>query len=300
MRYDDAGSLLVSKLTISREDVARAKCWLTTTQGGYTNNLADEWMRSQNSAIPQHVDTDAPTCVDMIANAAQACSLRLAFYRAVVELVSGGELVAASPPRSWDVSIAYKTSHGSGAIPLPKKVVCHFPERIEPLPLSTTLCADVDVFLQGLDCKTLHPGIREAVEQALRCYKRDLYMPATAMLAAAAEATWTECGIATAKKLSKPKLEATVGDQYVSISKKILEIQKTFEQPDGKALLQSAGQNNARVNDAELWTTALRERRNALHWTKATSFIADHSETGILLMAAPTHIGALEAIRAVC
>jgi hypothetical protein len=65
-------------------------------------------------------------------------------------------------------------------------------------------------------------------------------------------------------------------------------------------LLKSADQTFARVADAEVWTTVLRDRRNALHWGKAKSFVADHSETATLLMAAPIHIGTLEAIRARC
>jgi ribosomal protein L19E len=64
--------------------------------------------------------------------------------------------------------------------------------------------------------------------------------------------------------------------------------------------LKSAGQSAARIADAEVWMTALRERRNSLHWGKAKSFIADHSETATLLMAAPLHIGTLECIRTQC
>src|SRR5262249_52005530 len=156
---------------------------------------------------------------------------------------------------------------------------------------------DTDVFLQGLGYPNLHPGIREAVTQALACFKRALYMPATAMLAAATEATWTECGTAVANKLAIPKLQATMADPYVGIGKKVLETRKALEQPTAKSLLRAAGQTIGKVNDAEAWTTILREKRNALHWTKAKSFAIEHSDTANLLMAAPLHLGTLEAIR---
>jgi hypothetical protein len=107
------------------------------------------------------------------------------------------------------------------------------------------------------------------------------------MLAAAAEATWTECGVAVAKKLANTKLEGVVNDPLASITKKVIEVRKALEQADGKALLKVAGQHIAKVTDPEVWTTTLRDRRNALHWGKAKSFVADHSETGTLLMAAP-------------
>jgi hypothetical protein len=73
-----------------------------------------------------------------------------------------------------------------------------------------------------------------------------------------------------------------------------------LEHKNAKPLLAKAGLSVHQVNDAEIWTTALRDRRNALHWGKAKSFVADHAETGTLLMAAPQHLGTLEAIRAVC
>ncbi len=119
------------------------------------------------------------------------------------------------------------------------------------------------------------------------------------LMAAAAEATWTECGIAVAKQLSSTKLAATVSDPYASISKKVAEIQKTLQTPDGKVLLKKAGRSSVDVDNAQIWTTNLRERRNALHWGKAKSFVADHSETASLIMGAPLHIGTLEAIRTV-
>jgi hypothetical protein len=125
-------------------------------------------------------------------------------------------------------------------------------------------------------------------------------MPATAMLAAAAEATWTECGLAVAKSLSDTKLAAAASDPFVGIAKVVSEVRKALEHKNAKPLLQKAGLSIHQVVDAEIWTTTLRDRRNALHWGKAKSFLADHSETGILLMATPTHLATLETIRAAC
>jgi hypothetical protein len=90
-----------------------------------------------------------------------------------------------------------------------------------------------------------------------------------------------------------------VNNPYASISKKITEIQKTLQTPDGKALLKKAGRSPGELDDVEIWTTNLRDRRNALHWGKAKSFVADHSETASLMIGAPLHIGTLEAIRTV-
>jgi len=120
------------------------------------------------------------------------------------------------------------------------------------------------------------------------------------MLAAAAEATWTECGGAIAKKLKNAKLDGVTNDPLMSISRKVNEVRRALEQPDGKVLLRDSGQTAPKVADAELWTSVLRDKRNALHWSKAKSFIVDHSEAADLLLGAPLHLGTLEAIRAAC
>jgi hypothetical protein len=218
---------------------------------------------------------------------------------AVWELVAAAHLYPAHTVSQWKPELGYSTSRGAGGIRVPG-VSCFFlPEFFRPPPVKG-IPADPDIFLEGIDCKSLHAGIREGIEQALACFRRGLYMPAMAMLAAAAEATWIECGLAVATKLGLKKLENTLQDSFLSIRKKVDEIRKALEQPNGKQLVKDAGRTAPDLDNAEQWTTILRDRRNALHWGKAKSFVADHTETGTLMMGAPLHMGTLEAIRAAC
>lgn len=301
MNTNDASRLLGETIKVTREDITRAKEWLIQTRGcGDTRQLVEEWLTPQQAVVPVNtiVDLNADDSAEQIAKYARAFSLRLAFYQAQWELIAAGELFPCNSFDDWQASLGYRHQAYSGGLDI-KGIACPFPKAVTRPPLATKPPTDPDIFLIGVDCKSLHDGILEAVEQALLCFRRGLYMPATVMMAAAAEATWTECGIAVAKQLSSAKLDATVSDPYASISKKVSEIQKTLQTPDGRMLLKKAGRSPADVDNAEIWTTNLRERRNALHWGKAKSFLADHSETASLLMGAPLHIGTLEAIRAV-
>jgi hypothetical protein len=298
MHEQEAAKKLAELVSVTREDIARGKRYVLSSGGGKTDELADSWLQGQRLTIPRKIDGDAPNLQDVMANVARAISLRLALYQGVWELIGAGELFPGESFSRWQPVMDYSFQRNHGG--LRPNMSCFFPARVELPPLRDEAATDVDVLLQGINCTTLHGGIREAIEQALICFRRGLYMPATAMLAAAAEATWTECGGAVAAKLADASLDAVVNDPYASIGKKVTEVRKTLEQGAGKALVKCAGQTVPKVNDAELWTTALRERRNALHWTKAKSFVVDHSETGTLLMAAPMHIGTLEAIRAAC
>ena len=117
------------------------------------------------------------------------------------------------------------------------------------------------------------------------------------MIAAAAEATWLECGAAVATKLGDAVLQATINDPYVGIGRKVADIHKALGSPKGKPILQTAGQTMAKVTDAQVWTTVLRDRRNAIHWDRAQGFVAHHSDTASLLLALPIHLETLESIR---
>lgn len=300
MNTDETSRLLRKTIKVTREDISRAKAWLVETEGGATQQLVEQWLTPQQAVVPVNatVDLNADDSAEQIAKYARAFSLRMAFYQAQWELIAAGELFPCDSFGDWQASLGYRHRGYSGGLDI-KGIGCPFPNAVIRPPLSTKPPTDPDIFLRGVDCNSLHDGILEAIDQALLCFRRGLYMPATAMLAAAAEATWIECGIAVAKQLSNAKLAATVSDPYASISKKIAEIQKTLQSPDGKALLKRAGRTPADADNAEIWTTNLRERLNALHWGKAKSFVADHSETASLMMGAPLHIGTLEAIRTV-
>jgi hypothetical protein len=300
MNINDATRLLEESVKVTREDIARAKAWLVQGKGGTTRQLVEKWLTLQQEMVPSNasVDLNADDSAEQIAKFARAFSLRLAFHQAQWELIAAGDLFPCDSFDNWQASLGYRDQRHSAGLDI-KGIGCPFPKAVVHPPLATKFPTDPDIFLNGLESADLHDGILEAIEQALLCFRRGLYMPATVMMAAAAEAIWTECGITVAKKLSSVKLDATVMDPFASISRKIAEIQKTLRAPDGKVLLKKAGRSPADLDSAEIWTTNLRERRNALHPGKAKSFVADHSETASLMMGAPLHIGTLEAIRTV-
>lgn len=298
MSPQEAAEHIVASFAVTREDVARAKVYVLRQDDTNTNSMANDWLREQNLELRDVIKTDAPDAPDVLAGLGRSFSVRVALYTAVWELVAAGQLFPSHSPSEWKPSLTYDSSRQGGGIPLPKMSFHYLPHVHRPV-LVTGL-PDIDIFLQGIDCKSLDPGIREAIDQSLLCFRRDLYMPATAMLAAGIEATWTECGLAVAKKLGNSKLEGLVTEQMTGIGRIVMETRKALEDGAAKPLLKAAGQSMIKVLEAETWTTVLRDRRNALHWGKQKSFVADHSATASLLMGAPIHIGTLEAIRVAC
>jgi hypothetical protein len=298
MSPDEASERLLSRINVAREDIARAKGFIIAATETNTDTLTEQWLRAEMGTVPRYVDIQAAGADDTLALLARAYSLRLGFYQAIWELVAACEVFPGAPA-NWQASASWRDPHGEGGLQL-DSVNCLFPGGIKRPPLAPTPSTDPDVFLQGADCVSLHQGVHEAITQSLACFRRGLYLPAIVMLAAGAEAEWSECGTAVATKLGNNKLQTLLGDPFTSLNRKVTEIRRTLEGSTGKDLLKAAGTNLAKVTDVELWTTTLRERRNAIHWGKAQSFIAQHSDAASLLLAAPLHLGTLETVRGAC
>jgi hypothetical protein len=299
MNQDAATDFVLSRISVTRELIARAKMWLVQNRSGKTDELVQAWLEEQNLTEIKEINGRSSDVEDKLTELGKSFTARLSFLQAIAELIGEGKLLPAGPWQIWAPGTTY-SNHGHGGHFALKGLGCSHPIKIEPSPFVEQFPIDVDIFLEGVDCNSLHSGIHEAIEQSLACFRRGLYMPATAMLAAAAEATWSECATGVASNQSNKNLTAMVTDPHVGFGKIVSETVKALEHASAKPLLQKAGRSVSQLRDAVIWTTTLRDRRNALHWGKAKSFIADHSDTGCLLMAAPMHLKMLEAIRLAC
>lgn len=301
MNEEQSADFIISAIVVTREDISRAKQWVLIEKGLNVSELVEQWLEQQHMTLPNVLNADGSDYEGALRNAAKSYSARLAFYQALWELISAGDLFPSGPAAQWSAkSISYRTSRLGSGIDLDKLTSSH-PEKIERPFLAPVVSADVDIFLKGIGVPSLDSGIHEAIEQSLVCFRRGLYFPSTVMLAAAAEAAWTEMGVAFAKRISDSKLEALVGDEVVGIARKVSEIKKATENDTAaKPILAAANKSKHDIGHAETWTTVLRDRRNALHWGKAKSFVADHSETAALPMAAQLHLATLESIRLAC
>lgn len=286
-------------VVVRREDIVRAKQFIIQDKASNTDGIVKHWFSAVKISSPDLLVFPSSDLSNGIADTAREFSLQIAVYQAVWELIASGEVVAIAPVKDWLPGFSFRIHNMSTSRHIDSLKTYFIPE-IYRLPRVESPPRDADVFLEGVGVATLHPGIRSAVEQALGCFRRGLYLPAIAMLGAATEAAWTECGRAVGKKLAVTKLEECMQKPLTGIGKKVSEIRKVLESEKGRTLIKDAGRAINNVLEAEQWTSLLRDKRNALHWGKAGTFIAEHSDTASLLMAAPIHIATLEAVRVAC
>ena len=297
MSSREVGQFISERVKPEREDIARAKAWVMRQEGGNPMGHGPAWLKEHGLEEPKEIRADSPDVEVEMARAVRAYSLLQAYYVAVFELACASELVVVDPSSRWTPPLEYRTQHERSGVQFHNFTLLR-PGKYERLKTASP-SPDADIFLEGVKVSSLHPGIVEAVKQALVCFHRGLYLPAIAILGAAAEATWTECGLAVTSKLSHS--QDYLNDPRSGFAAKVSKTRELLEGSKGKLLLKADGMPQIfSVRDAEIWTTALRDRRNALHWGKGHSFAADHSETAALLMGSPIHMRTLEAIRVGC
>lgn len=90
MSPEEAANRIRSAIEVTRGDIARAKHWLVQLPGGAMHELSEQWLAGQGFTPPKEVDTDSAHCGERLTEFARTCSLRLAFYQAVVELAAVG------------------------------------------------------------------------------------------------------------------------------------------------------------------------------------------------------------------
>ena len=56
--------------------------------------------------------------------------------------------------------------------------------------------SDADLYLQRIDVPNMHPEVQEALREAVRCFRSELYTAAVAMLGKASEGSWLLIGAA--------------------------------------------------------------------------------------------------------
>jgi hypothetical protein len=56
------------------------------------------------------------------------------------------------------------------------------------------ILADGDLYLHSLSIPNLHPAAADYLQQAIKCFRHELYLPAVAMLGSASEVAWTALG----------------------------------------------------------------------------------------------------------
>jgi hypothetical protein len=151
--------LVRSLLAVSRQDVVRAKNWIVNRKTlEPTHEMINCWLREDGLQVDEY---EFSNIYDMV----RTLNARLAFCNAIWELVAAAELFLVSNHITNENKLSVGLKTPSGVDQLEIDIGYSFPANVRRPPSASDVSADIDIFLKGIDCATLHPGIEQAIQQ---------------------------------------------------------------------------------------------------------------------------------------
>jgi hypothetical protein len=153
-----------------------------------------------------------------------------------------------------------------------------------------THLTDGDLYLATLD-EEVHPLVAEAIRDGVRSLRADLYLPALAMLAKAAEGLWTlfAAGLAAAAPTDAKAggLGRDVEGGHLHFAQLVDRTTELYARQDlYREIALTSGASLADVRAVREWTEVVRDSRNVLHFTAATPVPITYEKAAALFLGA--------------
>ena len=135
-------------------------------------------------------------------------------------------------------------------------------------------------------------SVKEALLEAVSCFRHELYTASVVMLGKASEEAWIDVGVALYEALSgaqTTKIEALTSPQ-TSIYKALRTVAKVYEEHSAledvrrDSGVKSRGLKN--LNDVLMWSDVVRDSRNVVHAGNSPSTPNTYEKVAALLLGA--------------
>lgn len=300
----DMENLIRQAVDVDPQLVLLAKVFLSRGLSGDASTVTDAFLAHVDAGLATPVLVHASVPAETtIAQVARHLSAKLALAEAVWALIGAGLLVPrAEQLHTPDMRIAWTTVvPGSGgessgwdfgelAVPMPR--------QFAPAPSFASrprYLTDGDLYVQTLGVP-VHPMVEEALRDAVRCFRADLYLPAVTMLGRAAEGLWLLLGDALVTAGGEAAAAVRFGRMLdrLRFAKLVDEITSLYEHQDLFADLATAsGVSLEDLRQVRLWTHEVRDSRNVVHFSASTPVPNTYEKVAALLLGAVPNFRAL-------
>lgn len=163
--------------------------------------------------------------------------------------------------------------------------------------------SDGDLYLRELGIANLHPLVDESLQEAVTCFRHDLYAPYLAMLTRGVEGAWTEMGLAVAdavRTINAKRADALTGDlvdpQY-SMARRLTRVADVYEQKDLAELIwNTSGVKPRDLRQVAIWADQVRDSRNVLHYQSQPAMANTYEKVAALLIGAVPYMRMIYAV----
>ncbi len=308
MREQEARLRLLDLVNVSYQHVVMAKLFLLETEGNtpfQTDNLIRDFTRLQQVSLPERIVIGSS--VDLFSQLNQAADYltnALALVQGVWSLIHEGYFIPGERIARTALSIRWTSivpgDSGGGGWPLEELAITQ-PYEVFKSPqyrkVQLESFGSADLFVLEAGIGNTDEEIIEAVQDAIRCFRNELYRPCVTMLSKAMEGAWIELGLSLAQHSQRvQKIEASLKSDN-GIAGKITLILKLYENAELDLVVKSSGIKPAQLQHVNIWSDVVREARNAIHFGVAPTIPNSYEKVSVLLLAAATNLKLLYTIK---
>jgi len=162
---------------------------------------------------------------------------------------------------------------------------------------------DPDIFMHNTSIENADLEIKEAISDAVLCFKNGLYRAAVTMLGKAMEGMWIEVGCSIVKASiqspdKKDKAIQKLQDDSGSVPSKIKMAADLYKNRDLCGHIIGATEINPNLIDRViLWSNVLREARNAIHFGVKPTLPNSYEKVSVLLIDGATNFSLMYRIK---
>jgi len=274
---DELRETIVANVEVTRQLVATAQAFFIEVMAEREQvcGLIDRLSQHYGAEWAEKIRLDPRgDNADVITQIARAVSVRAAGVEAIWRLIHSGYLLAGGTCQNLRVHVSWETeSTGSGwsfeefELPHPTAVV-----RAPSMRSEEILC-NHDLYIKEMAALGLGDEVEGSLRDAVRCFASDLYTPCAAMLGSASESAWLRLGecVSDYISLSDVKkgtaLRDKLSDPYSSVVKKMSLVAQQYGNRDLCGALWEAAEVKPRsLQTIRIWSDAVRDSRNAIHY----------------------------------
>ena len=317
MNEEQARQEIARRVQVTRQDVTVCKKFVLSHFKSSSSEMMGQFLRHLEIAPLEKVVLHESVPLDpQLSRTADCIRWKLAFAEALWNLISAGLIIPISGGfdeiemhQQWTTVVPGSGGHSSGwrfeeyRFALPHQVrLAPSAACILPQPLS-----DPDLFLSEFEIHDMQSNIRDALRQAVNCFRHELYLPCVAMLGMASEGAWIELGISLVKaasaSMNEPtrKLEKIAEDlrsPYTSALRKMETVRDLYSSKDILSdVIKRSGYNPSQLSQVLIWSNVVRDSRNAIHYGTDPSSDNTYEKVAVLLLAVPINMRILFSIR---
>ena len=303
MTADEAKAEILKRVVVTRQHVTLAKSFLQSLPAIGPHDpfiLMNQFSKQQGYQLPEKI------VLHPSVNSEQPLRQTSGYFVCVLALAEAiwalihqgyflymGNLQAWEAHQEWTTVVPGQGGMSSGwsfpeyAVELPHRIVLAPSYRHEcPQPMT-----DPDLFVLEAGINNADPEIVEALQDAVRCFRHELYRPAVTMLGKAMEGAWIELGCSLARAVStkggfnKEKFMDTMSDDNTGIATKIQKVRNLYNQKDlTDHVVKQCGISPKELDNIIIWSDVLRESRNAIHFGVKPTIENSYEKVAVLFI----------------